>query len=53
MLATKRKLKRDGVKAKRRAEWVDYKAYKADCRRDGLPIMDFEKWKAPKAKGAE
>lgn len=53
MLATQRKLKRDRVKAKRKAEWADYKAYKADCRRDGLPVVDFEKWKAPKEKGTE
>jgi hypothetical protein len=53
MLATKRKLKRDRMKAKRQAEWKDYGAYKADCRRDGLTVMSFEDWKAPKKKGSE
>jgi hypothetical protein len=53
MLATVRKMIRDRVKAKRKAEWKDYGAYKAQCRQDGLTVMSFEDWKAPKKEGSE
>lgn len=47
MLTTARRFKRSAIKAARRVQWTEYKAYKATCRASNQTPMSFEDWKAP------